>query len=149
MEEIVWKIASFEELSLNEWYEISVLRQEVFVVEQNAAYLDSDGLDYVSIHFFGIKENRVLAYCRMIPPSFKYEEASLGRVVVHPAYRGRKWGHVLLQKALQFQKENWQSTRNRISAQTYLVPFYSSYGYERLGEEYLEDGLPHYEMLKS
>jgi ElaA protein len=148
MKEIKWSIASFDELTLRSWYEISVLRQEVFVVEQNAAYLDSDGLDYVSMHFFGMDADKVVAYCRLIPPGYKYEEGSLGRVVVAPHQRGKQYGHKLVQLALGYQKEHWDSSANRISAQSYLIPFYASYGFEKLGEEYLEDGLPHYEMFK-
>jgi len=143
----VVKIKKFSELSLEELYEISVLRQEVFVVEQEAAYLDSDGLDYEATHFFVHSENKVVAYCRLIPAGLKYKEMSLGRVVVHPSNRGLGLGHVLVKTALDYQLKTFGTLANRISAQSYLLDFYAQYGYQVVGEEYLEDGLPHFEMV--
>lgn len=141
-------IKKFEELSLEELYEISVLRQEVFVVEQNAAYQDSDGLDYEATHFFVFSENKILAYCRLIPVGLKYKEMSLGRVVVSPSRRGLGLGHLLVKTALEYQFNTFGTKENRISAQTYLLDFYGQYGYKVVGVEYLEDGLPHFEMVR-
>jgi ElaA protein len=142
-------VKSFAELSLQELYGIMFLRQEVFVVEQNAAYLDCDGLDFDATHFFIKDKDQIIAYCRLIPKGLKYDEVSLGRVVVHPAYRGDGLGHRLLRLALPYQQKVFMSTANRISAQTYLVPFYSLYGFKVVSEEYLEDGIPHFEMFKT
>ena len=57
-------------------------------------------------------------------------------------------GHQLLQTALKEISGCWPRTTIRISAQDYLQAFYAQYGFLRVSEVYLEDGIPHVEMLK-
>ncbi len=83
MKDIIWKIKSFEELSIHELYEILKVRQEVFVVEQTCYYLDADGYDQKALHLFAEKEGKVVAYCRIFPEGVKYPETSIGRVLTH------------------------------------------------------------------
>lgn len=147
---VQWHQAGFSELTLNVLYEILKLRQEVFVVEQNAAYLDNDGLDYKAYHFWASLPHslEVIAYCRLIPAGLKYPEISLGRVVVAPRFRRQQLAQNLVSKALFFQAQVLKNTANRISAQTYLIDWYTTWGFKIVSEQYLEDGLPHVEMLK-
>lgn len=143
-----FKISTFQELSVDELYQIMHLRQEVFVVEQNAAYLDADYKDPDSLHVQVLLDNTLIAYARILPPGLAYDEVSIGRVVSAPAWRRKKLGRPLMNFCLDQMEQHFQTRVCRISAQSYLVPFYSEFGFEVCSEEYLEDGLPHQEMLR-
>lgn len=145
-----WQWKGFTELAAAELYEMLALRQRVFVVEQNCAYLDADGLDLAAWHLYGRdKSTKALhAYIRVLPPGLKYRETSLGRVLTAPEARGRGFAKAAMHEALRrIVLEYGASQAIRISAQSYLEKFYSDFGFRRTGEAYLEDGIPHIEML--
>lgn len=146
--EITTAIKSFDKLSLEELYGIIHLREKVFVVEQNAAYQDTDYKDQKSWHVMLKDAERVVAYARVIPQGISYKEASIGRVVSDMEYRKLGLGRKIMEESLKVLQEKYETSSCRISAQTYLVPFYKSYGFKVCSTEYLEDGLPHYEMIK-
>ena len=148
MNEVVWKIKSFEKLAIKELYAILKIRQEVFIVEQTCYYLDADGYDEKAIHIWGEKNGEIVAYCRIFEPEIKYPESSLGRVLTNPSYRNLKLGKVLLKIALNTIEVKFNTTQVRISAQDYLLRFYSEFGFISTGLEYLEDYIPHTEMLR-
>ena len=143
-----YQAKGFDELSTRELYDIMHLRQEVFVVEQDAAYLDADRKDFSAIHIFTYEGEQLLAYARLLPPGISYFEASIGRVVTAQSVRRMGWGRPLMNKCLTILEKEWGTSTCRISAQSYLVPFYAEYGFEICSEEYLEDGLPHFEMIR-
>lgn len=142
-----WYIKKFQQLTLNELYEILKQRINVFVVEQNCPYFECDDKDLNSIHIFARDKANIVAYLRVLPPGVSYEEASIGRVLVHKKYRGRGIAGELLNKAIQYIKDDLKQTSIRISAQEYLVKFYSSLGFKIISDTYLEDGIFHVEML--
>lgn len=148
MNEVVWKIKSFEKLAIKELYAILKIRQEVFIVEQTCYYLDADGYDEKAIHIWGEKDEEIVAYCRIFEPKIKYPESSLGRVLTNPSYRNLKLGKVLLKIALNTIDTKFDTPNVRISAQDYLLRFYSEFGFISTGVEYLEDDIPHTEMLR-
>ena len=148
MNEVVWKIKSFEKLAIKELYAILKIRQEVFIVEQTCYYLDADGYDEKAIHIWGEKDEEIVAYCRIFEPKIKYPESSLGRVLTNPSYRNLKLGKVLLKIALNTIDTKFDTPNVRISAQDYLLRFYSEFGFISTGVEYLEDDMPHTEMLR-
>ncbi len=140
-------IKLFNELSLQELYAILRLRNEVFVVEQNCVYQDTDNKDQKAWHIF-IKENEeIIAYARVFKPGDYFEKASIGRVVVNPKFRGQELGKKIMNDSINFIKK-LGFDEIEISAQTYLLKFYNELGFNRVGEEYLEDGLPHCKMIK-
>jgi ElaA protein len=148
--DINWKIKFFKELTVEELYAIFQLRLEVFSVEQNAAYQDADGKDLKSYHLAGYNEQGALvAYARILPAGIVYKELSIGRVVTSPKARRTGAGRELFKEAIQFVSQKFGTVPIRISAQTYLVKFYSDFGFKTVGEEYLEDSLPHIEMLRA
>ena len=55
-----WQWSKFQELSVEQLYEVLALRQRVFVVEQRCVYQDADGLDFKAWHLLAWerKENR-------------------------------------------------------------------------------------------
>ena len=143
-----WQIKPFEALSANELYDFLRLRSEVFVVEQNCIYLDLDGKDKLALHLFGEYEGKIVAHSRLFKAGISFDNASIGRVVVDPQYRDRKWGHDLMKESISGIKEHFGETRITIGAQLYLKKFYESHGFVQSSEMYLEDDIPHIEMKK-
>ena len=140
----------FEELSVYRLYEIMARRQDVFCVEQNCPYLDPDGLDFQALHLMGLDESGDIAvYARLLPEGSPYEGyQSMGRVLTVRGRRREGLGKALVEKALEVLEASFGSGPIKISAQSYLVPFYSGFGFAPSGPEYLEDGIPHTPMIK-
>ncbi len=144
-----WHWCRFEDLGVHELYDALALRSRVFVLEQGP-YQDADGLDPDAWHLLGRDSGGALiAYLRVVDPGRKYEEPSIGRVVVAPEARGRTLGRALMQEGIARCRAAWPGRGIRISAQARLERFYRSLGFELVGAEYLEDGIPHIEMLRS
>lgn len=144
--QINWTLKKFEDLSVNELYAIIQLRNEVFVVEQNCVYQDTDGKDKKSLHVCGWDGHNLAAYARIIPQGISYTEASIGRVVTSPAYRKTGTGRELMKTSISLTLENFNCSEIKIGAQVYLTNFYQSLGFKQSSDEYLEDGIPHIEM---
>lgn len=142
-------VKTFDELSITELYEILRLRSEVFVVEQNCVYQDIDNKDQKAIHVLGIENDQIMAYTRLFHPGDYFEESSIGRVVVASEYRGSGAGYRIMEASMECLKDRFNYQSIRISAQTYLKVFYNNLGFKEVGEEYLEDGIPHVNMLVS
>jgi len=141
-----WTIKKFEELTVNELYSVLQLRSKVFVVEQNCPYQDMDDVDQKAFHLFCTENNVCVAYARLIPQGITYAEASIGRVVVDPEYRGKDIGKVLMVKAIEQIHRLFNTSNVTISAQLYLLRFYNELGFKETGETYLEDNIPHIKM---
>lgn len=146
---IEFKIKRFNELSLIELYNLLKLRSEVFVVEQNCVYQDLDGKDEKALHVIGYYNNEIVAYTRLFDKGYYFDETSIGRVVVSPKYRDKKWGFQLMQVSIDAVKEYFNETEITISAQQYLTKFYQSLGFVQTSEMYLEDDIPHIQMKRS
>lgn len=141
-----WYIKKFEQLSLDELYDILKMRSEIFVVEQECVYLDVDGKDKDVFHLFLKENSKILAYCRILPKGIAYEEASIGRVIVNRNFRKEKLGETLMTKAISYLKDALKEKEIKIQAQAYLRSFYKKFGFQEISEEYLEDGIPHIDM---
>lgn len=144
-----WRLRTFTALSPVELYSILQLRSEVFVVEQRCTYLDADNKDLFAWHLMGWNNDRLIAYSRLLAPGRAFKEASVGRVVTSPAYRGVGAGKELMQLSLERATELFGDVPIRIGAQLYLLKFYRSFGFVQASDIYLEDGIEHIEMLKS
>ena len=137
----------YSELSSDELYDILQLRAEIFVVEQDCVYNDLDGLDKDAVHQFLIKNDKIVAYSRLLKPGTRFPDYSIGRVVVKQTERGRGTGIQMMEEAKEFIINNWTAKKIKVSAQKYLRKFYEELGFEIVTDEYLEDGIPHYGML--
>ena len=145
---IDWKIQKFEELTTRELYRIMQLRSAVFCVEQNCAYQDADGKDLKCVHLSGFDSNgELIVYSRIVPAGLSFKEVSIGRVISSNIARGTGAGKELMKKSIEYIQKQYGKVPIRIGAQCYLIKFYSSFGFEIAGEEYLEDNIPHIEML--
>ena len=147
--QIKWSFKAFSQLNLEELYAIMVLRQEVFIVEQDCPYMDADGKDQKSHHLLGYdNDGDLVAYLRLVAPGVSYKEMSFGRIVTSDKVRGKGVGKLLMEEGIKQSELLYGKVTNRISAQSYLIPFYQSFGFKTVGEEYLEDNIPHTEMLR-
>ena len=142
-------IKHYTELSKDEFHEIIALRIAVFVVEQDCPYQDLDGLDKDAYHLMVINEGQMIGTVRILKEGIIYKEVAIGRVASHPDHRDKKLGYLMMQASMEFIKEHLNSGDVRISAQTHLCKFYEKFNFKNTGKEYLEDGIPHSEMLFS
>ena len=142
-----WEYKHFTALTNKELYAILDLRNKVFVVEQNCVYNDTDAKDLQCWHLCGWQKNILVAYARIIAPGISYEEASIGRVITHPDFRRFGYGKELMTKAIEKTKSQFHINTIKIGGQLYLEKFYNNLGFFRSSEEYLEDGIPHIEMV--
>lgn len=143
-----WILKKFQDLTVDEFHDILQLRINVFIVEQNCPYPELDDKDKIAFHLFGInKENKMIAYTRIFKPGDYYKEAAFGRVVVHQDYRNQKMGFQLVEQTIIEIHKLFGNTNIKIGAQTYLNNFYQSFGFHQVGDDYIEDGIPHIHML--
>lgn len=142
-----FRVKNFKELSLEELYELLRLRSDIFVVEQNCVYLDLDGKDHKALHVLGYVNSELAAYTRIFKSGDYFKEASIGRVLVSRKYRQHGFGYDIMNTSIKVVKEILKDDKIRISAQMYLKNFYQNLGFSEQGEEYLEDGIPHIEMI--
>ncbi len=143
---ISFKTKTFKDLSVDELYAILQLRSEVFVVEQNCVFQDMDYKDQIAWHVIGICDGKIVAYTRLFKPNDYFEFASIGRVVINPKFRDRKWGNDLMQYSI-FEVEKLFGVKQiTIGAQLYLKKFYENNGFAQTSDVYLEDDIEHIEM---
>jgi ElaA protein len=146
---VAWSWRRFAELGVDNLYDALQLRCRVFVLEQGP-YLDPDGVDRQSWHLLGRDADGALtSYLRIVDPGIKYEEPSIGRVITAPEVRGNGSGRALMAEGMAGCDRHWPGRAVRISAQAHLERFYNGFGFVRVGENYIEDTIPHVEMLRS
>ena len=152
MSNIQWEVKTFQQLTVDQLFDVLQLRVDVFVVEQQCSYSELDTLDRhgETRHLTGYDGNRqLIAYTRILGPGQRYPEVGIGRFVVKAEFRKQGIGHQLIQKALQEISTRWPQTPVKIAAQGYLHRFYAQYGFTEVSDGYLEDGIPHVEMVRT
>ena len=142
-----FKVKKFNELTTEELYKVLRVRNEVFVVEQDCIYQDCDNKDYNSYHLYLEEGNEVVGYLRIVNKGISYDEISIGRVLVKGTHRNKGLSRRMMLEGIKFIEENLNSTEIRLSGQVYIKGFYESLGFKQVSEEYLEDNIPHVEML--
>lgn len=151
---VAWRCLPFDALLPRTLYALLQLRSEVFVVEQSCAFQDLDGADPDCMHLLGERthlgnESELLAYTRLVPAGLKYAEASIGRVVTAPVTRGTGMGHALMAESIRMLHSLWGVQPIRIGAQAHLERFYNTHGFVSDNKPYIEDGIPHIEMVRN
>ena len=144
-----WRWCRLDELGATELHRIHEARQQVFVIEQQCIYLDADVFDEHAWHLaaWSPAQREPMAYARVVDPGLKYPEPSIGRVITNAAARGTGLGRELVRRAVSHTLAAFPGQGIRISAQARLERFYAGFGFERVGADYLEDGIPHAQML--
>ena len=141
-------IKKFEDLTVNELYRILQLRVDVFIVEQNCPYHEIDDFDQMSYHAYIEEDGEIVAYIRVLPENTKFREVSVGRVISSQKKRGCGYGMVILKEGIKIAEEKFGAKEIRIEAQTYARKFYEKAGFVKDSDEFLEDGIPHIEMIR-
>lgn len=143
-----WTWARFAELGVDGVYDMLALRCRIFILEQGP-YLDPDGLDRDSWHLLGRDaQGGLRAYLRVVDPGLKFPEPSIGRVVLDAVLRGSGAGDELVRRGVEHSAAVWPGRGIRISAQAHLQRFYGRQGFVTVGDEYLEDQIPHVQMWR-
>ena len=137
----------FEDLTNRELYHILKLREEVFIIEQCCIYPDIDDKDEAAYHLLALEEADLVGYLRILGRGVRFDEIAISRVVVPERLRGRGIAKKMMLEALDFIRDVLKETRIRISAQSAVIPFYQGLGFEVSGGEYLEDDIPHVNMV--
>ena len=141
-------IQAYTELNLDDFHDIIALRIKIFVIEQDCPYQDLDGNDKLAFNlYFKDEKNQIVAATRILPQNIAYDEVSIGRVVVDKSSRGTGLGHELMEQSMVFVQSQFGAADVRLSAQKHLENYYEKHGFKSTGKEYLEDGIPHVEML--
>lgn len=138
-------IKSFSELTTTELYEILKARAEIFVVEQNCIYQDLDDIDYRSLHIFYESNGKIIAYLRAFEKDSDAGIVQIGRVLT--LTHGTGLGGKLLKEGISLIKEKMNPSSIYIEAQCYATGFYEREGFIISSDEFLEDGIPHVEMV--
>lgn len=140
-----WQLKRFHELTIDEVYAILQARFTVFVIEQHCFYSEIDGKDQTACHLFAEHAGEIVAYARIYHTADNH--VAIGRVLVKKDYRGKGIAQTLLKRAIAFIHEEWKEKTIKIQAQEYLKGFYSSLGFVPVSEVYLEDNIPHIDMI--
>ncbi|MFT4093517.1 MAG: GNAT family N-acetyltransferase [Niabella sp.] len=143
-----WICKPFDELLLGELYAVLQLRSEVFVVEQHCYYQDVDDKDQESYHLMGLKDDRLIAYSRLLPPGVSYEEPSIGRVVLRADARSTGIGKELMQESITRSRILFGKLPLKIGAQYHLKKFYESLGFRQCSDIYDDAGIEHIKMIQ-
>lgn len=135
----------FEELRLDELYEILRVRSAVFVVEQECIYLDMDGRDRESVHVFCRKDGAIAAYLRAFVTDRERGVARIGRVLT--VQRGVGLGADVLAAGIACCRDKLGARTIELEAQCYAVGFYEKAGFRVCSDPFLDDGIPHVQMI--
>ncbi|WP_026826100.1 GNAT family N-acetyltransferase [Exiguobacterium marinum] len=135
------KRKAFHELTTIELYRLLALRTEIFVVEQNCPYQEIDGKDEQAIHYWIEEDGEIVSALRVLTEA---SPVAIGRVVTKAAHRGKGYSRTLMDAAI----KDFDHETLYLQAQTYVEPFYASFGFKRTSEINNEDGIPHVDMLR-
>lgn len=139
------KIKRFNELTVDELYQILRLRVSVFVVEQQCAYPEIDDLDQDAIHVWLEDEDGIEAYLRMLDKGVENEHCAIGRVIAVKRRCGL--GSRIMREGIRVAKEQFGTDAIYLEAQTYARDFYEQLGFEQISDEFMLDGIPHVKMI--
>lgn len=144
-----WHWREFADLTVDQLYQILRLRQQVFVVEQQCCYDDIDNCDHNSTHLMVFDdEDHLVGYCRVFAPGDRFEQASIGRVIIAQTARGTGLGHRLMKHSIAYCEQHFAGASILIDGQSHLTGFYQQHGFQVIGEEHLVDGIPHVKMVR-
>ncbi|HKU14647.1 MAG TPA: GNAT family N-acetyltransferase [Steroidobacteraceae bacterium] len=142
-----WQWCRLGDLSAEQLYAVFAARIAVFVVEQNCPYQELDGLDTDAEHLIAWSGMSVAGYLRVLAPDTRFAEPSIGRIITAKEFRGTGLGRELVARGIERARMRYPGSPLRIGAQLYLEKFYQSFGFRTVSEQYLEDDIPHVEML--
>lgn len=137
-------VKKFDELKIDELYEILKVRVSVFVVEQKCPYQEIDDKDKNAYHIYLVVDKEIKAYLRVLYSNIGDKEVFIGRVLSKE--RGKGYAKTILKEGIRISKEILNASKIKIEAQVYVQKMYENLGFKPTSEEFLEDGIPHIEM---
>ena len=148
-----WQWSRLPDLAPADLYAVLAARQQVFAVEQHCAFQDADGYDLPAWHLLGWTTANatpaLAAYLRVLDPGSKHEQPSIGRVLTVPPWRGMGLGRAVMEEGLARSGAAWPGQAVRIAAQQRLEAFYASLDFRVVSPPYIEDGIPHVDMVRA
>ena len=139
-------IKPYNDLSKDQFFDILKLRIEIFVVEQCCYYQELDDEDKAAFHVFIYNDGIIVAVGRIIP-NLHNKEVKIGRIAVKMEYRKKGLAYKMMKDIMNFLSNDYKNFSVLLSAQTYLIEFYRSFGFKEVGDNYLEDGIEHINMV--
>ena len=138
-------IKKFNELTLNELYELLKIRASVFVVEQKCPFQEIDDKDNKAYHIYIKDKDKIKAYLRVLDRGVYFDEVALSRVLT--TERNKGYSNIIIKEGIKVAKEKFDADKIKVEAQSYTKELYEKFGFKQMSEEYLLDNIPHIEML--
>ena len=139
-------IKPYKDLSKDQFFDILKLRIEIFVVEQCCYYQELDNEDKEAFHVSIYNDGIIVAVGRIIP-NLHNKEVKIGRIAVKMEHRKKGLAYKMMKDIMNFISKKYKNFSVLLSAQTYLIEFYQSFGFKEIGNTYLEDGIEHINMI--
>ena len=139
-------IKPYNDLSKDQFFDILKLRIEIFVVEQCCYYQELDNEDKEAFHVSIYNDGIIVAVGRIIP-NLLNKEVKIGRIAVKMEHRKKGLAYKIMKDIMNFISKKYKNFSVLLSAQTYLIEFYQSFGFKEIGNTYLEDGIEHINMV--
>ena len=139
-------IKRYNDLSKDQFFDILKLRIEIFVVEQCCYYQELDNEDKEAFHVSIYNDGIIVAVGRIIP-NLHSKEVKIGRIAVKMEHRKKGLAYKIMKDIMNFISKKYKNFSVLLSAQTYLIEFYQSFGFKEIGNTYLEDGIEHINMV--
>ena len=139
-------IKPYNDLSKDQFFDILKLRIEIFVVEQCCYYQELDDEDKEAFHVSIYNDGIIVAVGRIIP-NLHNKEVKIGRIAVRMEHRKKGLAYKMMKDIMNFLSKDYKNFSVLLSAQTYLIEFYRSFGFKEVGDNYLEDGIEHINMV--
>lgn len=137
----MWHVKTFEELTTRELHNLYMERMKVFVVEQQAPFLEADENDLISTHIFKLEDGQVIANARVFESGENM--VHIGRIFVQKHHRGKGLARQLVEKALAYIEEVYPEHTIEMNAETYIKDFYASFGFKEVSEPEIRSGISH------
>jgi predicted GNAT family N-acyltransferase len=118
------------------------VREAVFILEQGISVeLEWDGLDAECIHVLAADARlRPIGTARLLP------DGTIGRMAVLKEWRRQGVGSALMERLLGEARDR-QIREVTLNAQVYVTGFYRKFGFQAMGEEFMEAGIRHMRMV--
>ncbi len=124
-----------------------LLRRKVFIDEQNVPEDEEiDTYDEIAIHLLAFEGDTPVGTARIVVQG---EVGKIGRVCVLKEYRGMGLGADLINAALDQMRDLPDVAIARLGAQTHALGFYERLGFAAFGDEYMDAGIPHFDMERA
>ncbi len=138
-------VKEYSELTLDQFYDIVLLRETVFIVEQGCPFHEVDAKDQMCTHaFLEDDEGKIVAYSRIYEDESERGAAIIGRVVVNQ--RGRGLGKKVMDLAIKVAREKYQAKKINLCGQVAVRGFYEKLGFVACSKEYMHEGRMHVDM---